>query len=156
LVLASSTAAHSNVRREPQAQNASNTQKAAEEARKGAEQGDAKQQAKLALYYYYGIGVGEDHAEAAKWYQRAAEQGDAASQCNLGGMYLDGKGVPQNYAEAAKWYRKAAENETTERVEIPFRAIVSAGIKEQHRRRFCSWGSGPPVAGTRYALYTRL
>ena len=31
--------------------------------------------------------------------------------------------------------------------------LVSAGIKEQHSRRFCSRA---PVAGTRYALYTRF
>ena len=30
--------------------------------------------------------------------------------------------------------------------------IVSAGLKEQHFRRFCSWEAAP-LAGTRYALY---
>lgn len=34
--------------------------------------------------------------------------------------------------------------------------LVSAGIKEQRFRRFCSRGKWPPVAGTRYALYTRF
>ena len=29
---------------------------------------------------------------------------------------------------------------------------VSAGIKQRHSRRFCSW-EGAPLAGTRYALY---
>ena len=30
--------------------------------------------------------------------------------------------------------------------------IVSAGIKQRHFRRFCSWEAAP-LAGTRYALY---
>ena len=29
---------------------------------------------------------------------------------------------------------------------------VSAGIKQRHSRRFCSWEAAP-LAGTRYALY---
>ncbi len=33
---------------------------------------------------------------------------------------------------------------------------VSAGIKEQRFRRFCSRGEWPPVAGTRCTLYTRF
>jgi hypothetical protein len=32
------------------------------------------------------------------------------------------------------------------------RLAVSAGIKQRHSRRFCSWEAAP-LAGTRYALY---
>ena len=56
-----------------------------------------------------GLGVAEDHAEAAKWYRKAAEQGLAMGQVYLGYCYYNGQGVPQDYAEAVNWYRKAAE-----------------------------------------------
>ena len=36
------------------------------------------------------------------------------------------------------------------------RQIVSAGLKEQHFRRFCSRGSWPPLAGTRYATLHKI
>jgi len=35
-------------------------------------------------------------------------------------------------------------------------AVVSAGIKQRNFRRFCSRPGWPPVAGTRYTLYTRF
>jgi TPR repeat protein len=42
-----------------------------------ANQGHAKAQCKLGLMYEFGLGVGRDYAEAAKWFRKAAEQGDA-------------------------------------------------------------------------------
>ena len=86
--------------------------------------GNSIAQFNLGVMYEEGDGVGQDDAEAAKWYRRAAEQehenalnrlmemcnkGIAVAQFNLGGMYQDGEGVAQDNEEAAKWYRKAAE-----------------------------------------------
>ena len=34
----------------------------------------------LGICYYYGKGVPQDHAEAARWYRKAAEQGHANAQ----------------------------------------------------------------------------
>ena len=59
--------------------------------------------------YYYGRGVKEDKAEAARWHRKAAEQGDVVAQSSLGLMYDLGWGVEKDYAEAVKWFRKAAE-----------------------------------------------
>ena len=56
-----------------------------------------------------GRGVGQNFAEAVKWYRKSAEQGNASGQWLLGMCYYYGRGVGQNYAEAVKWYRKAAE-----------------------------------------------
>ena len=58
--------------------------------------------------YYYGIGVRQDYADAAKFYRKAAEQGHAKAQNSLGYMYSFGQGVPQDNNEAQKWYRLAA------------------------------------------------
>src|SRR6516164_5783214 len=63
----------------------------------------------LALMYHVGDGVGQDYAEAMKWYRKAADQGDAASEEAIGSLYEWGRGVGQDYAEAMKWYRKAAD-----------------------------------------------
>jgi hypothetical protein len=62
----------------------------------------------VALVYYRGHGVPQDHSEAAKWFRRAADQRDAVAQFYLGVMHSEGRGVPQDYAEAVKWYRLAA------------------------------------------------
>src|SRR5215471_16620822 len=51
-----------------------------------AEKGDRTAQFEVGLAYETGSGVGQDHAEAAKWYRRAADQGFAAAQNNVGGM----------------------------------------------------------------------
>jgi TPR repeat protein len=78
-----------------------------------ADQGKASAQYNMGFLYSQGQGVGQDYAQAAKWYRMAAEQGDVDSQNRLAALYLAGDGVRQDYAEAARWYRKAAEQGTT-------------------------------------------
>ena len=58
--------------------------------------------------YYYGNGLRQDYADAAKFYRMAAEQGHAQAQNSLGFMYSWGLGVKQDNSEAQKWYRLAA------------------------------------------------
>ena len=66
-------------------------------------------QCNLGTVYARGTGVGQDHAEAARWYRKSAEQGNAQAQYNLGLSCHDGTGVGQDRAAAARWYRMAAE-----------------------------------------------
>jgi TPR repeat protein len=75
--------------------------------RKAAEQADAAVQLNLGLMYYFGKGVQQNYAEAAKWNRKAAEQGHACAQFNLAVMYASGQGVLQSGAAAADWYYKA-------------------------------------------------
>ena len=63
----------------------------------------------LGLMYYYGTGVPQSYAEAARWLQRAADQEQAEAQSMLGAMYYFGEGVPQNHLEASRLFRRAAE-----------------------------------------------
>ena len=63
----------------------------------------------LGLMYYYGTGVQQSYAEAARWLQRAADQEQAEAQSMLGTMYYFGEGVPQNHLEASRLFRRAAE-----------------------------------------------
>ena len=74
-----------------------------------AEQGHANAQFHLGFMFFKGIGVPEDHTQAALWYRKAALQGDADAQRNLGTMYADGQGVRKDITEARVWLRKAAD-----------------------------------------------
>lgn len=70
--------------------------------------GYAEAQYDLGKCYYYGIGMGQSDAQAAKWFRCAALQGHAKAQTALGMMYLTGSGMHQSYREALTWLRKAA------------------------------------------------
>src|ERR1035438_8363130 len=74
-----------------------------------AKAGDAKAEALVGRSYDLGIGVPQDHAEAARWWRMAADQGIAYAQASLGAAYNVGQGVPKDYAQAIVWFRKAAE-----------------------------------------------
>ena len=69
----------------------------------------ASSQYYLGFMYLRGLGVKQDHEEAAKWFRKAAEQGNAEAQNALGDACSSGQGIGQDYEEAAEWYRKAAE-----------------------------------------------
>ena len=64
----------------------------------------------LGAIFYYGRGVTQDYAEAAKWYKKAAEQGDSDTQNILGAMYERGKGMPKDFVEAYKWFSVSGES----------------------------------------------
>jgi len=53
--------------------------------------------------YNLGLGVPQDHNEAARWFRKGAEQGLPAAQCSLGLAYCNGEGVPQDLVQAHMW-----------------------------------------------------
>ncbi|MBI2253824.1 MAG: sel1 repeat family protein [Proteobacteria bacterium] len=73
-----------------------------------AEAGDAVAQNSLGALYDHGLGVPEDNAEAARWYEMAAQQGMPLAMRNLGNQYATGHGVPYDINLAQQWYEKAA------------------------------------------------
>jgi TPR repeat protein len=73
-----------------------------------AEGGDATAQNSVGALYDHGLGVDEDDATAAHWYQLAAEQNLPLAMRNLANMYSGGHGVPYDEALAESWYEKAA------------------------------------------------
>lgn len=79
------------------------------ELRARAVAGDADAQLNMGGVFFKGQEVGQDDAEAAKWFLLAAGQGHPQARFNLGMMYATGQGVAQDHAEAAKWYRLAAD-----------------------------------------------
>ena len=70
--------------------------------------GDSDWCYQVAENYYYGHGVRQDYAEAAKWYRASADKGSADAEYSLGHMYQFGQGVRQNSRDAANWFLKAA------------------------------------------------
>lgn len=73
-----------------------------------AEAGDAVAQNSLGALYDHGLGVTEDNAEAARWYEMAAQQGMPLAMRNLGNQYATGHGVTYDINLAQQWYEKAA------------------------------------------------
>lgn len=73
-----------------------------------ADKGIAEAQYQLGYMHYIGLGVPQDYATAAEWYEAAAQRGFAQAQHDLGVMYLDGQGVPQDYIQAHMWLNLAA------------------------------------------------
>jgi len=66
----------------------------------------------MGLFSEKGIGVPEDAASAADWYQKAASTGDPQAQNNLGLLYVNGSGVAQNFAIAAELFQGRRTRET--------------------------------------------
>ena len=78
---------------------------------KGSRAKECEAQRFLGAIFYYGRGVTQDYAEAAKWYKKAAEQGDSGAQNILGAMYERGKGIPKDFVEAYKWFSISGESD---------------------------------------------
>lgn len=74
-----------------------------------AEKGDAGEQAILAMYYQYGIGVEKDYKKALYWYQKAANAGHIPAQINLGNIYRTGDTIKTDYKKARYWFNKACQ-----------------------------------------------
>ena len=73
-----------------------------------ADGGDATAQNSVGALYDHGLGVDEDDAAAAHWYELAAEQGLPLAMRNLANMYAGGHGVAFDKGLAESWYEKAA------------------------------------------------
>jgi hypothetical protein len=62
----------------------------------------------VGMLYREGLGVDENKAEAAKWFEKAGKAGYATGWGNLAIMYHYGVGIPQDYAKAYQSYTNAA------------------------------------------------
>lgn len=65
----------------------------------------------VAAFYFQGIGVKRDAAEALAWLKRSADQGYPNAQTNLGVLFMTGDGVKPDKAEAARLFIKAAQKQ---------------------------------------------
>jgi len=79
-----------------------------ERVQKGAQIGSSVAQIELANRYLDGIGVLQNYATAAHWFEQAAKQGDPAAQNGLGKLYHTGFGVTRDVPLALHWLSQAA------------------------------------------------
>jgi TPR repeat protein len=68
--------------------------------------GDAEAQTMVGEFYEQGMGVSQDYAEAARWYEKAADQDFSRAQLNLAYLYEQGLGVERDAARAVNLYRR--------------------------------------------------
>lgn len=71
--------------------------------------GNPRAQVMLGRCYENGLGVAQDMAVAAQWFQMAAEQNDAEAQVLLAYCYEIGAGVPKNPQQVMNLMTRAAE-----------------------------------------------
>ena len=116
-----------------------------------ADQGDAQGQYNLGDFYYSGIGVAQDYAEARRLLLSAAEQHHAHAFHSLGTMSVQGAGVPVDYVEAHKWLILAfeyANNGTDEdwyqETQDNFEHHLSHADKREAERRAADWLAAHP------------
>ena len=69
--------------------------------------GQEEAQYSLGILYSAGLGIPQDHGQAAKWFLMAAERDLPAAQMKLGELYQEGKGVPKDSQEAYFWFTLA-------------------------------------------------
>ena len=75
----------------------------------GAEGGHALCQWQVGYFYYTGLGVDVDYAQALLWIEKAAAQDEPAAAGQLGIMYFDGKGVTPSWRHAREYMQRAIE-----------------------------------------------
>jgi ATP-dependent protease ClpP protease subunit len=80
-----------------------------------AERGNVPAQFNLGVLFEKGLGVGQDYAEAARWYMKAAERGDEEAQYNVAVLYEKGTGLSLDLDRARYWYDKVLANPHTGR-----------------------------------------
>jgi len=86
----------------------------AESLRTAAEQGDAKSQFILGVYYCTGINVKEDDGSALNWWHRASDQGYSDASLALMNAYQEGWGIEKDPKEANNWGDKALKQSIAE------------------------------------------
>ncbi len=74
-----------------------------------AEKNDAAAQTLIAIIYANGLGVAQNMALAASWYDIASKNGDLSATFELALLYQSGTGLPKNRQLAAQMFQKAAD-----------------------------------------------
>lgn len=74
-----------------------------------AEKDDAAAQTLVATIYANGLGVAQNMALAASWYDIASKNGDVRATFELALLYQNGIGLPKNRQLAAEMFQKAAD-----------------------------------------------
>jgi hypothetical protein len=76
-----------------------------------AKQSDANAQAVLSVFFYKGVGVPVNHAEAFQWATKAAAQNNYVGESALSQMYKEGAGTAKDPVKADYWGKKAQQDQ---------------------------------------------
>ena len=88
------------------------------------EAGNKKAARYVGLMYEQGLGVEQDYALAASWYEKGVGSGDLTSGYYLGLLYKQGLGVDQDYGKAAGYFASVAASENKSAT-----GVVDAGVE---------------------------
>lgn len=75
-----------------------------------AKQGNATAQNEVGCWYYNGMHVKQDYAEAEKWWRKSANQGNVYAIGNLGLCYQYGRGVEKDSLAALRLYAMSVKD----------------------------------------------
>lgn len=79
-----------------------------------AQNGHAKSQTLLGIFYEEGVGIEKNTAKAISWYEKAAGKGLREAENRLGHLYLFGEEAFRDPKKAVFWLEKAADHEVME------------------------------------------
>lgn len=95
--------------------------------------GDKAAEYQVGVMYERGMGVEQDLAKSALWYEKAAWQGHVDAQYNLALMYAAGRGVDENEERAMIWLAKAAKQGDKEARKLLL-AIIDGTLEKPQKR----------------------
>jgi TPR repeat protein len=101
---------------------------------RAAEQGHPDACRLLARRYARGLGVAQDHAIAAYWFDQAARRDDPISMVAIGILRAAGRGVEQSWTEAMRWWRRAEPRSPYASRLLGDAYACGAGVEEDHER----------------------
>ena len=106
--------------------------------RRAAKRSDPSGWAGLGYAYYYGLGVRQDYALAAKALSAAARLGHLDAIFNLGVLALRGEGMEPSLHKAERFWRVAADCVSSEGFFLLFRRSASGAWRPTFRTRWRS------------------
>ena len=94
-------------------------------------EGEPEAQGWLGFYYFFGLGIGKDSAEAAHWFRLGAEQGNTNAEFWLAWMHAQGDAVPRDAVKAAELYGRAArKGDARAQYELGWSYWLGDGVKK--------------------------
>ncbi len=113
-----------------------------------AEKGNPYAQTIMGLLRYFGHGVRQDYAEAARWYELAVQQDFAIAQANLAEMYYGGQGVPRDVGKAIElWERAAAKGHTIAMGDLGTHYATGGGVPTDICKAYDWWRKAAALGG---------
>lgn len=120
-----------------------------------AAQGNPRAQVLLGRCYENGLGVQQDMAVAAQWFQLAAEQNDPEAQVLLAYCYEIGAGVPKNPQQVMNLMTRAAESGNAE-AQFNLALNYSQGLNGAPKNEKESFGWASKAAAQGYGQAERF